>query len=37
MPTFQDIGIQPQAIEAILPTYLDMYRRGGRFSASSVA
>jgi uncharacterized protein YbjT (DUF2867 family) len=37
MPTFQDIGIQPQAIEAILPTYLDMYRRGGRYSASSVA
>jgi uncharacterized protein YbjT (DUF2867 family) len=37
MPTFQDLGIQPQAIEAILPTYLDIYRRGGRFSTSRVA
>jgi NADH dehydrogenase len=34
-PTFQDLGIQPQAIEAILPTYLDIYRRGGRFTASA--
>ena len=31
--TFADLGIEPQAIEAILPTYLDMYRKGGRFSA----
>jgi NADH dehydrogenase len=37
MPTFQDLGLQPQAIEAILPTYLDIYRRGGRFSTRSVA
>ncbi len=30
--TYQDLGIEPQAIESILPTYLDKYRRGGRFS-----
>ena len=35
--TYADLGIQPQAIEAILPTYLDIYRPGGRFSASRVA
>jgi NADH dehydrogenase len=35
--TFADLGIQPQAIEAILPTYLDIYRSGGRFAASRVA
>ncbi len=29
---FKALGIEPQAIEAILPTYLDQYRRGGRFS-----
>ena len=29
---FKDLGIDPQAIESILPTYLDKYRRGGRFS-----
>ncbi len=29
---FDALGIQPQAIEAVLPTYLDQYRRGGRFS-----
>lgn len=34
---FGDLGIKPQAIEAILPTYLDIYRPGGRFSASRVA
>ena len=30
--TFADLGIEPQAIEAVLPTYLDQYRIGGRFS-----
>ena len=34
---YADLGLQPQAIEAILPTYLDIYRAGGRFSASRVA
>jgi NADH dehydrogenase len=27
-----DLGITPTAVEVILPTYLDIYRRGGRFS-----
>jgi NADH dehydrogenase len=35
--TFADLGIQPQAIEAILPTYLDIYRPGGRFAANRAA
>jgi len=29
---FAALGMTPQAIEAILPTYLDKYRSGGRFS-----
>ncbi len=35
--TFADLGIQPQAIEAILPTYLEIYRPGGRFAANRAA
>ncbi|HEX9466134.1 MAG TPA: complex I NDUFA9 subunit family protein [Alphaproteobacteria bacterium] len=35
--TFADLGMQPQAIEAILPTYLEIYRPGGRFAANRVA
>jgi NADH dehydrogenase len=35
--TFGDLGLQAQAIEAILPTYLDIYRSGGRFTANRVA
>jgi hypothetical protein len=31
--TLQDLGIQPTAIDAVLPTYLDRYRRGGWFGA----
>src|SRR3546814_13925742 len=31
-PTLVDLGIRPTAAELILPTYLDMYRRGGRFT-----
>ncbi|HTY67425.1 MAG TPA: complex I NDUFA9 subunit family protein [Alphaproteobacteria bacterium] len=34
---FADLGLQPQAIEAILPTYLEIYRPGGRFAANRVA
>jgi NADH dehydrogenase len=30
--TFKDLGLEPQAIEAILPTYLERYRPGGRFA-----
>lgn len=32
---FADLGIQPTAIEAILPTYLDRYRVGGRFARAA--
>lgn len=35
--TFADLGLQPQAIEPILPTYLDIYRQGGRFATRRVA
>ena len=30
-PGLTDLGIVPTAAEVILPTYLDMYRKGGRF------
>ena len=33
----RDLGIEPTAMEAILPTYLDIYRRGGRFAKSRYA
>lgn len=29
--TFKDLGLTPQAIEAIVPWYLERYRAGGRF------
>ena len=29
--TLQDLGIEPTAPEAVIPTYLDRYRAGGRF------
>ena len=29
--TLQDLGIEPTAPEAVIPTYLDRYRPGGRF------
>ena len=28
--TFADLGIQAEGLDAILPTYLDRYRPGGR-------
>lgn len=31
--TFADLGIEPTALEVILPTYMDRYRTGGRFAA----
>jgi uncharacterized protein YbjT (DUF2867 family) len=31
--TLRDLGVQPTTIEAILPTYMDRYRRGGWFGA----
>ena len=32
-----DLGITPTALEAVLPTYLDCYRIGGRYKASEPA
>lgn len=32
-PGLADLGIEATAAEAILPLYLDIYRKGGRFSA----
>lgn len=32
MPVLADLGIQPTALEGVLPTYLDKYRAGGRFA-----
>ncbi len=35
--TLDDLGISATAMEAILPTYLHRYRRGGRFGRTSLA
>lgn len=37
LPTLEDLGIEPTAAEVILPTYLDRFRRGGRFSHTNFA
>ncbi len=34
--TLADLGVQPTALEAIVPTYLRRYRRGGRLGRASV-
>jgi uncharacterized protein YbjT (DUF2867 family) len=31
LPTLRDLGIEPTAAEMIVPTYLDVYRKGGRY------
>ena len=31
-PTFADLSIEPTAAEVILPSCLEAYRRGGRYS-----
>ena len=36
LPTLKDLGIEATAAEVILPTYLDRYRRGGRFGRVSL-
>jgi NADH dehydrogenase len=36
-PGLAELGIQPTALELILPTYIDIYRKGGRFAAPSAA
>jgi NADH dehydrogenase len=35
--TLADLGVQPTSVEAIVPTYLSRYRRGGRLGRASVA
>lgn len=35
--TFADLGIQPSAVEGIIPTYLERFRPGGRFSRQRTA
>ena len=32
-PGLAELGITPTAVEVILPTYMDRFRRGGWFSA----
>ncbi|MEM6413460.1 MAG: complex I NDUFA9 subunit family protein [Pseudomonadota bacterium] len=34
--TFRDLGIEPVTVEAILPTYMVMYRRYGQFAEKSI-
>jgi len=34
--TLADLAIEPTDAEAILPAYMDMYRRRGRFGASQL-
>jgi len=33
-PTLADLGITPTAVELVLPTYLEAYRRGGRYAGT---
>ena len=35
--TLADLAVQPTALEAIVPTYLSRYRRGGRLGRASLA
>ncbi len=35
--TLKDLGIEPTAVEAIVPSYLDRYRRGGWFNSHHMA
>ena len=32
-PGLKDLGIDPTAVHAVLPSYMDLYRKGGRFAA----
>jgi len=36
-PTLRDLGIAPTAAEAVLPSYLERFRRGGRFAGRRLA
>ena len=33
-PGLEDLGITPTAVELVLPTYLEAYRRGGRYAST---
>ena len=37
LPELRDLGINPTALELILPSYLDRFRRGGRFASPRTA
>jgi NADH dehydrogenase len=37
LPTLVDLGIEPTGAEGIIPTYLDRYRAGGRFTKPRTA
>jgi NADH dehydrogenase len=37
LPELRDLGINPTAVEAVLPSYLDRFRRGGRYASASAA
>jgi uncharacterized protein YbjT (DUF2867 family) len=37
LPGLSDLGVQPTAAELILPTYLDRFRKGGRFGQGNRA
>lgn len=32
LPGLRDLGIEPKSAEIVLPTYVDIYRKGGRYS-----
>ena len=34
LPGLADLGIEPRAVEAIVPAYLQRYRKGGGFSTA---
>jgi NADH dehydrogenase len=35
-PGLKELGIEATSVEAILPTYLDAYRKGGRYSRAGL-
>ena len=34
-PGLSDLGIVPETVEAVLPTYLYRFRKGGQFAADT--
>ena len=36
-PGLRELGIEPTPVEAVVPAYLEIYRRGGRFAAGRAA